>query len=78
MNAQPQETQILIEQKSKKKSLLLCIFLGYFGVFQFYLGKRKIGFLYLFPIGLCGYGWIIDIFRTLFRKIKDCRSLPLG
>lgn len=78
MNSQPQETQILVEAKSKKKALLLCIFLGYFGAHYFYLGKKKIGILYLFTMGLCGYGWIIDIFRILFGKIKDSRGLPLA
>ena len=41
--------------------LLLCIFLGYFGVHRFYAGKKKSGLVYLFTFGLFGLGWILDI-----------------
>lgn len=47
--------------KSKTVALLLCIFLGYLGVHRFYVGKTKTGILYLFTVGLCGIGWIVDI-----------------
>ena len=47
---------------SRKKSLLLCIFLGYFGAHKFYERNTKMGFIYLFTLGFFGFGWIIDIF----------------
>ena len=39
-------------KKSKAAALILCIFLGYFGVHYFYVGKTGTGLLYLFTFGL--------------------------
>lgn len=47
--------------KNKIVSLLLCIFLGYFGAHKFYEEKILIGVLYLLTFGLFGIGWIVDI-----------------
>lgn len=46
-------------------AFLLCLFLGYFGVHKFYEGKTGMGVLYLFTAGLCGIGWLVDIFVIL-------------
>lgn len=46
---------------NKLVALLLCIFLGYFGIHKFYEGKVGMGILYLFTGGLFGIGWIVDI-----------------
>lgn len=54
-------------KKNKTTALLLCIFLGFFGIHKFYEGKNALGVIYLFTLGLFGIGWIVDIF-TLFRK----------
>jgi TM2 domain-containing membrane protein YozV len=40
---------------------LLLVFLGMFGVHRFYLGKIWTGVLYLCTIGLCGLGYIYDM-----------------
>ena len=50
-----------VSQKNKMIALLLCIFLGGFGIHRFYVGKIGTGILYLFTGGLCGIGWIVDI-----------------
>lgn len=55
-----------IDKKTQKEinktvALILCIFLGYFGAHKFYEGKTGMGILYLFTVGLCGIGWVIDI-----------------
>nr|DAV22500.1 MAG TPA: Restriction endonuclease [Caudoviricetes sp.] len=55
----------------------LCLFLGYFGIHKFYEGKKKIGFLYLFTLGVFGFGWIADII-ILFPKYKQSRKNPLN
>lgn len=63
--------------KSKKTALLLCIFLGYFGVHQFYVGKIGKGLLYLFTGGLFGIGWIVDIVKILMGSFRDNVGAPL-
>lgn len=64
-------------QKSKAGTLILCIFLGYFGVHYFYVGKTGTGLLYLFTFGLFGIGWIIDIFRIGCGAFRDKNGLLL-
>ncbi|SCN23182.1 TM2 domain-containing protein [Clostridium sp. N3C] len=53
--------------KSKLTALLLCLFLGVFGAHKFYEGKVGMGLLYIFTLGLCGFGVFIDFIRLLFR-----------
>ena len=48
-------------------SLLLCIFLGYFGAHKFYEGRTGTGILYLLTFGLCGFGVIIDFIIILCK-----------
>lgn len=64
-----------LRNKNQTIELLLCIFLGYFGVHRFYAGKKKSGFLYLFTVGLCGIGWIYDIIAISIR-ILNKKSKP--
>lgn len=64
-------------KKSKAAALILCIFLGYFGVHYFYVGKTGTGLLYLFTFGLFGIGWFIDIFRIACGSFKDKNRLLL-
>lgn len=52
---------------NKWVSLLLCIFLGYFGGHKFYEGKVGMGILYILTFGLFGIGWIIDIVAILLK-----------
>ena len=57
--------------KSKGVALILCIFLGEFGIHYFYVGKIGMGILYLCTAGLCGIGWLIDIIRIATGSFKD-------
>lgn len=66
-----------ISKKNKMVALLLCIFLGYFGVHRFYVGKIGTGILYLFTCGLFGIGWFVDIILIATGSFKDQFSLPL-
>lgn len=58
-------------ERSKGTALLLCIFLGYIGIHQFYVGKAGMGLLYFFTGGLFGIGWIIDIFKIASGTFTD-------
>ncbi len=56
-----------VRYRNKWVALLLCIFLGFFGVHKFYEGKIIKGILYLCTMGFLLVGWFIDIL-TLFSK----------
>lgn len=58
--------------------LLLCIFLGFFGVHRFYAGKTKSGVLYLFTIGLFGAGWLIDTVLIIMRIVKSKQPVTVS
>ena len=64
--------------KSKLVSMLLCIFLGNFGVHRFYLGKIGTGILYLFTLGLFGFGSFIDLILIASNKMKDKSGYDLN
>lgn len=53
--------------KNKWLAVLLCLFLGVFGVHKFYEGKFLLGVLYLLTGGLFGIGWFIDLIVLLFK-----------
>ena len=64
--------------KSKTVALMLCIFGGYLGLHRFYVGKVKTGLLYLVTVGLCGFGWLIDIALILADKFTDSHNRKLS
>ena len=68
---------VITSSKSKTIALLLCIFLGEFGIHRFYVGKIGTGLLYLFTAGLCGIGWIIDIIKICLGTFTDNVGVPL-
>ena len=49
--------------------LILCLFVGIFGVHKFVEKKTAMGFLYLFTFGLFGFGWLIDCIRYLMQGL---------
>ncbi len=53
--------------RNKWVSLLLCIFLGFFGAHKFYEGKIGMGVLYIFTGGLLCIGVIVDFFVILSK-----------
>lgn len=58
--------------KGQRKLLPVVILLGWTGVHYFMMGRKGMGFLYLFTFGLCGIGWIVDIIRIAsIRPIPD-------
>ena len=58
-------------EKSWLATLLLCIFLGEFGIHRFYVGKVGTGLLYLFTLGLFGIGIIVDIIMIAVGSFTD-------
>ena len=56
-----------VKEEKLGVELLLCFFLGGFGVHKFYRGKIGMGLLYLFTGGLFGIGYLVDLI-TLFVK----------
>ena len=65
------EGQDWYSPKSKVTTLILCIFFGELGVHYFYVGKIGMGILYLFTMGFCGVGWLIDIIRIACGTFRD-------
>lgn len=63
--------------KSKKTTLLLCIFLGYMGIHDFYVGKIGMGILMMFTGGLFFIGWICDIIKIASGTFTDGAGVPI-
>ena len=63
--------------KKKGTALILCIFLGIFGIHQFYVGRIGMGILYLCTGGLFCIGWIIDIVKIATGSFRDNVGAPL-
>ena len=66
---------------SKSKSLtiavLLSVFIGFYGVDHFYLGKTRSGLIKLVTLGGLGIWWIVDIVALLRGKTVDAKGDPL-
>jgi len=60
-----QPETLLLKPKSIVVAYLWWTVLGLFGAHQFYLGKKGRGYLYLFTVGLCGLGWLLDLFTLI-------------
>lgn len=58
-------------------AVLLCFFLGGFGVHRFYLGKIGTGILMLVTLGGLGIWTIIDFVRLVIGSMTDKNGLPL-
>lgn len=65
-------------RKSKWLAFFLCLFLGYFGVHRFYVGKAGTGILWLFTCGMFGIGWFFDLIVILCGGFRDKNGQPLG
>jgi TM2 domain-containing membrane protein YozV len=67
-------------EKSEKgfvPTLLLCFFLGAFGIHRFYVGKIGTGILMLITFGGLGIWTIIDFVMIACGAFKDAQGLPI-
>lgn len=58
-------------EKNLKIDIILCMFLGYFGVHKFYEEKIGMGILYICTFGLFGIGTYIDLIKLLIGNGSD-------
>ena len=58
-------------------TLLLCWFLGVFGIHRFYTGHTTTGILQLITLGGCGIWTIIDFILIVTGNFKDAQGLPI-
>ncbi len=54
--------------KDRTVAILLCFFLGAFGAHHFYEGRKGKGILYLFTLGLFGFGVLFDLIKYILNK----------
>ena len=69
-----------VVEKSDKNfvtAILLCFFLGAFGVHRFYAGKTGTGLLQLFTFGGLGVWVLIDFIMIVTGKFTDKQGLPI-
>ncbi len=57
--------------KSKLTAILLCFFLGGFGIHRFYLGYTLIGVIQLLTLGGFIIWAIVDLIRLIIGSLKD-------
>ena len=53
-------------------NFFVCYIFGFLGIHKFFIEKKvKMGFLYLFTLGLVSIGWIVDCIKYLFIALKS-------
>ena len=68
------ENQIDGEGKDWLTTILLCFFLGVFGIHRFYTGHTAIGVVQLLTLGGCGIWALIDFILIIVGSFKDAKG----
>ena len=72
------ETPAATGSKSWIAALLLCFFVGTFGIHRFYVGKIGTGILMLVTFGGFGLWTLIDFIMIAVGKFSDKKGLALA
>lgn len=70
-------TNLNAEGKDWLTTLLLCFFLGAFGVHRFYTKSTGIGVAQLLTLGGCGIWALVDLIMIVTNSYKDGDGMPL-
>lgn len=73
----PVFTMPTVSSKSKVVALILCLFLGLFGIHRFYAGKIGTGLLMFITLGGYGIVWLVDLVLIATSNFKDKSGLRL-
>lgn len=65
------------EQNRWITTVLLCFFLGTFGVHRFYTGHTGIGILQLLTLGGCGIWVLVDFIIIVTGGFSDSNGVPI-
>jgi TM2 domain-containing membrane protein YozV len=69
--------ELQVSREKKITMVLLCHFLGWFGIHRFYTGKPLTGVLMLLTLG-CGGIWVlIDMGLIIMGKFTDKEGRPI-
>jgi TM2 domain-containing membrane protein YozV/ribosomal protein L40E len=62
------------ESKDWLTTLLLCLFLGEFGIHRFYTGHTGIAVVQLLTLGGCGIWALVDLIMIIVGSFKDAKG----
>jgi hypothetical protein len=62
------------DEKDWLTTLLLCFFLGVFGIHRFYTGHTAIGVVQLLTLGGCGIWALVDFIMIIVGSFRDSKG----